>query len=163
MADTTQVVEHLSWHEARSMSPVERLWHYTVEDEDGCVLWAGALNTQTGRPVFQADGKTHCGYVWLWEQTMERPVREGYELHHQCGKKTCVRPACLREMTVEEHTAAHGGGRGGALINAAKTHCKNNHPLEGDNLWVEQNGARHCKACRAEAARRFRARKKEQG
>lgn len=143
------------------MTPMQRLWYYTVEDEDGCVLWMGARNVKTGRPVFQADGKTHCVYVWLWEQTMERPVREGYELHHLCGKKTCVRPACLQEMSYEEHTAAHGGARGGGLTNRAKTQCKEGHDLDGDNLYVESDGRRHCKTCRAAAARRLRARVKE--
>lgn len=153
------VIDKLSWHAARSMSPMERFWHYAVE-VDGCLLWAGA--TPDGRPVIQVDGKTHNAYVWIWEQVSECPVREGYELHHRCGNTTCVRFGCLEELSCAEHTAVHGGARGGGLVNRGKTHCKNDHPLDGDNLWVEKNGSRHCKACRAEAARRFRARKRDQ-
>lgn len=46
--------------------------------------------------------------------------------------------------------------RGGtpAQPNAEKTHCKNGHPLSGDNLWVDGSGARRCRQCRREASTR---------
>lgn len=161
MADSNVLVAPLSWHEARAMTPIERFWHYVVEDE-GCLLWAGAKKAYA-RPVIQVEGKTHNAYVWLWEQTMERPVQEGYELHHTCGRASCVSPGHLQELSAAEHTAAHGGARGGGLVNRAKTHCSRGHAFSETNTWVEKDGRRHCRQCRAEAGRRFRKQQKEIG
>jgi hypothetical protein len=36
--------------------------------------------------------------------------------------------------------------------NGAKTHCHKGHPLDGDNVWINREGNRVCKQCRAEAA-----------
>lgn len=156
MADTTTtVIDPLSWHEARAMSPIERLWHYVYE-QDGCMRWAGAV-TDRDRPIFQADGMTHNVYVWLWEQTMERPVRDGYELHHTCGHASCVRVEHLLELSHAEHTAVHGGARGGGLANRAKTHCKNGHPLSS----IGRDGKRFCQPCKNAYARAWRANRKK--
>ena len=159
MAESNVLVAPLSWHEARAMTPIERFWHYVVED-GGCLLWAGALTR--GRPIFQAEGKTHNAYVWLWEQTMERPVREDHELHHTCGQASCVSPMHLQELSHAEHTAAHGGARGDAIARRQVTHCARGHAFSDTNTWVEKNGRRHCRQCRAAAGRRFRE-QKEQG
>lgn len=35
-----------------------------------------------------------------------------------------------------------------ALARKARTHCKRNHPLAGDNLFLTSSGGRGCKACR---------------
>jgi HNH endonuclease len=39
---------------------------------------------------------------------------------------------------------------------AVKTHCKNGHPLSGDNLYRRPDGHRQCKACHHEAVKRFK-------
>jgi hypothetical protein len=36
--------------------------------------------------------------------------------------------------------------------NRAKTHCYKGHPLNGDNVWINREGNRVCKRCRAEVA-----------
>ena len=47
--------------------------------------------------------------------------------------------------------------RHGTNYNSRKTHCsKGNHPLFGDNLWVEKNGRRHCRQCTRERQRGYR-------
>jgi len=40
----------------------------------------------------------------------------------------------------------------------SRTHCKRNHPLSGDNLYVNTKGARVCKACRTMHKTAYRAR-----
>lgn len=148
-------VAPLTWHQARAMTPIERFWHYVIK-VDGCLLWAGALCK--GRPRFQAEGKTHNGYVWLWEQVMERPVEDDKELHHTCGQPACVTMSHLQELTHAEHTEAHNGARGGGLTNRAKTHCGDGHPYD----YIDSQGKRHCKTCRAARLREFRARRREE-
>ena len=44
--------------------------------------------------------------------------------------------------------------------NAAKTHCKRNHPLSGPNLYVSPRGTRACKRCRAAAQYKIDERKR---
>ncbi|MET7351555.1 endonuclease VII domain-containing protein [Streptomyces mirabilis] len=36
--------------------------------------------------------------------------------------------------------------------NREKTHCYKGHPLDGDNVWINREGNRVCKRCRAEVA-----------
>jgi hypothetical protein len=43
---------------------------------------------------------------------------------------------------------------------AYQAHCKHGHPLSGDNLRLERNGARRCVACARAAARRYAAKKR---
>lgn len=151
------VVDKLSWADARSMTPMQRAFHYSVLDGD-CIVFMGAATKGYG--IFQADGRTHRIHEWAYEQHTGEPTPPGIDLHHLCGTKRCWKIEHLQPLPAGEHNLLHGT-RGQAALNAEKTHCKNDHPLEGDNLWVEKNGSRHCRACRAEAARRFRARKKE--
>jgi hypothetical protein len=40
---------------------------------------------------------------------------------------------------------------------AARTHCRNGHPLSGDNLYTTPQGARECRICNREDQQRFRA------
>jgi WhiB family redox-sensing transcriptional regulator len=45
--------------------------------------------------------------------------------------------------------------------NRTKTHCTRDHPLSGDNLWVDpRTGERVCKACRAWRKRQHYARQR---
>ena len=44
--------------------------------------------------------------------------------------------------------------------NAAKSHCPKGHPYSGENLYVYENGARDCKACRRDRQRAYRKKKK---
>lgn len=45
--------------------------------------------------------------------------------------------------------------------NAEKTHCKNNHPLSGDNLYINAtSGARQCRTCQGVSKRAYAKRKR---
>ena len=50
---------------------------------------------------------------------------------------------------------AHGGD-----LNRAKTHCKRGHSLSGDNVRVNTNGRRVCRACQRARDRQYRAERK---
>ena len=43
------------------------------------------------------------------------------------------------------------------VYNGTKIQCDKGHAFTEDNTWIEANGKRHCRTCRREAARRFRA------
>lgn len=89
------------------------------------------------------------------------PIPDGLQLDHLCRNTLCVRPDHLEAVT--QMTNLHRGV-GPAARNHAKTHCRNGHPLEGNNVHVyrvKKTGTmgRRCRGCSAETARRYRARK----
>jgi hypothetical protein len=70
----------------------------------GCWEWGG--HVQHGRGVVGEKGRNLLAYRWVWEH-MRGPISEGNQLHHLCRNRMCVNPAHLREMSPEEHHAAH--------------------------------------------------------
>lgn len=150
-------VEPLSWHDARSMTPMQRAFHYSVLDGD-CIVFMGAATAGYG--IFQAEGRTHRIHEWAYEQHIGEPAPPGIDLHHLCGNKRCWKIEHLKPLTRYEHRAAHGFD-GGPKKNREKTHCDSGHEFDAANTYTDSLGKRHCRACRADAARRLRARKKE--
>lgn len=71
-------------------------------------------------------------------------IPKGLELHHVCENPGCVNPDHLRPVTHRENVLF---GASPAAKQARQTHCINGHPLSGDNLIVDGDGHRHCKAC----------------
>lgn len=58
---------------------------------------------------------------------------------HICHNRRCVNPEHLRLLTNVENATDNGY--------STKTHCPAEHPYEGDNLYVDPNGHRRCRAC----------------
>lgn len=81
------------------------------------------------------------------------PIPNGLELDHLCRIPSCVNPDHLEPVTHAINMA-----RG---VHAFKSHCKNGHPLFGDNLRRRRDRpmARECATCRRERMERFLARK----
>lgn len=133
----------------------ERFLSKFAEDENGCWIWAACAQRY---PVFQWEGKKRYAHRLAWEWVNgEIPAR--HHVHHDCGTPLCVNPSHLEVHSPEDHYRKHGA-RGRARINAKKTHCQRGHKFDAENTYVygEQAAQRKCRKCRAEAARRFRAR-----
>ena len=114
--------------------------------------------------------KYPAGYGQMWngsrvEQAHRISFREfvgdipdGCEIDHICRNRSCVNPEHLRAVTHRENMRASDSVMG---LNAKKTHCKRGHPLSGENLRVEQSGARQCRECLRMHARNARSRRRE--
>ena len=70
-----------------------------------------------------------------------------------CLHRRCVSPGHI--LAVEHRTNLL---RSGSIVavNARKTHCLNDHPLDGPNLYRHPTrNSRHCRACQADRAARW--------
>ena len=124
-----------------------------VDPETGCWNWT-ACRMRNGYGRFKLDGKMHSAHRVCYE-LIKGKIPEGRELDHTCRNRACVRPDHLEAVTHQENM------RRGVSANRAKTHCPQGHRLSGDNLYVDPVGKRHCRTCRAERDRRYRAKKKK--
>ena len=81
------------------------------------------------------------------------------DAHNYQGRVFCNH-TCLGRFWGKHHGwGVHKKGRG----RGKQTHCKRDHPLSGDNLYINpKTGARSCKACRRVRSRKSYWRKKIQ-
>lgn len=76
------------------------------------------------------------------------PPEAGEEARHLDGDQTNNAAKNLAWGTSAEN--AGDQLRHGTQGNARKTHCPQGHPYAGDNLYVQPDGNRKCRKCRAE-------------
>lgn len=126
------------------------------EPNSGCWLWDGSWNT-TGYGNYWFGGKCHTAHRFLYE-TLFGP-QPGLEIDHKCRQPCCVNPDHLEAVTVAENNRRRVGlGK----ANRKKTHCRNGHPLSGDNLEivvVPGGQKRRCIICRNANQRAYNARR----
>lgn len=121
----------------------ESFWARVQEAPNGCWLWIGSRNN-VDYPVFnwkEYGPRNSLAHRIAYEEVVGL-IPDGLTLDHLCRVPLCVNPAHLEPVTMRENVR-----RGG---NAAKTHCKRGHLLEGDNLYIiKATGYRRCRACQA--------------
>ena len=98
-----------------------------LNDDNG---WCGGVRQ---RWMCESDG-CYCG-----------KVKDGLVIDHLCRHTSCVNPSHLEAVTPGENTLR---GYGPTAMNARKTECVRGHSLSGDNLYVDPDGNRGCRACR---------------
>lgn len=133
---------------------MERFWS-KVDKSGDCWLWtAGCFDSGYG--AFQVSGKCVRAHKFSYELA-RGPVPVGRQLDHLCRNVRCVRPDHLEAVTARvDVLRSHGI----AARNALKTHCDVGHVFDLANIYSPANGRgwRACRACRAEATLRYRAR-----
>ena len=85
------------------------------------------------------------------------PKPSGHEACHNDGDQTNNRLTNLRWDTPKNN--ARDVKLHGRQFQENKTECPRGHSYSGDNIYHRPGGGRGCKACRAEATRRSRARR----
>ena len=137
-------------------SAVERFWSKVDRDgPNGCFVWSGGLVHGYGQ--FKTGGVQYIAHRWIYLQT-RGPIQDGLQLDHLCRNRACVNPDHMEPVTNRENVLR---GVGIPAINAKKTHCKNGHPFEGDNIYVRvrpgARSGRECRTCKNEKKRNRRA------
>ena len=139
----------------RTKTKLDKLLSNVVFASNGCWLWTKAIS-EGWYGVISFDGKTYKAHKILYE-IIVGPVEDGLELDHLCREPSCVNPFHLEQVTHRENILR---GTGCAATNAAKTHCKNGHALDGINLYINNRGDRVCKTCKRQRDREYHKRKR---
>jgi len=128
-----------------------------------CWLWTGA-GTGNGYAQFQTGGrgsKHALVHRWNYERHVG-PIPDGWQVDHRCRVTRCVNPTHLEAVPPPVNNARSDSP---SARNARMTLCSRDlHELVGDNLHPSylRRGQRRCRACVAERAREYRARKRIQ-
>lgn len=125
--------------------------HVFPEPNTGCWIWASLRDTK-GYGVYRFMDKKVITSRQAYRVFYERyrgPIPNGLVLDHLCRVRCCVNPQHLEPVTIAENT------RRGIVANRMKTHCKNGHPLSGNNIRSNASGARICIPCAKEYMRAY--------
>lgn len=122
-----------------------------------CWLWRGAVDKDSGYGrVYVAHKCLHLHRVTY--ETFIGPIPEGLHIDHLCRVRGCCNPGHLEAVTPA--TNIRRGSR------ATQTHCKNDHLLSGENLYLSpgskpQYKHRQCRTCRDAYMAEWRAKRKQ--
>ena len=146
------------WHNG-NYQPPNRMDRFMakVRITPGCWLWMGGHNS-LGYGLFRDGPKSQAGARRFAYQQFIGPIPEGLTVDHACRNPRCVNPDHLRLLTAADNR------RDAWCYAKPITHCKRNHPFAGENLYMNKQGRRWCRACnRIRANLKYQRRKEKQG
>lgn len=101
-----------------------------------------------GRISAVIDGKSRTVYAHrFFFELLEGPIPDGLQIDHLCRVTLCANPDHLEPVTPSTNTRR--SKLHPSRAHAAKTHCINGHPFSGENLRLNPDGKRGCRACGA--------------
>ncbi len=149
----------------RSVPFAERFW-LRVDRSGDCWEWTGARQGRGYGKVGVGKAKSALAHRVSYELS-NGPIPDGMIVCHRCDNPPCVRPDHLflgDDLANALDRESKGRNRMGPARAASKakaldrTHCANGHEYTPENTRIDPNGARRCRACHREAARRHRSR-----
>lgn len=134
-----------------------RFWA-KVDKTETCWLWTAGKNPD-GYGRFWIEPRLVYPHRLMAEVTYG-PIPAGRVVDHLCRVPACVRPDHLEIVSMLDNTLRGDLIETTRAYQAAKTHCPQNHPYAGDNLYVHPRGQRVCRECTRASKIRYRARKR---
>ena len=123
-----------------TLTAEERFLAKAVVARNGCWLWIGAVDPETGYAKFWFEGKAVLAHRLVYELYVGE-IPDGMTIDHQChtqactggvlcDHRRCVNPDHLKVATVRVNLL-----RGKTIVaaNAVKTHCLRGHEFTSDN------------------------------
>lgn len=107
-----------------------------------CWIWQRALKPDgyaVGYPFGKSSPKRMARVAY---EAFVGPIPIGLEIDHLCRQRSCCNPEHLEPVTREENIA-----RGVA----ARVVCRRGHAFSAGNTIINSNGARTCRACKADS------------
>lgn len=136
----------------------QRLLSKAVVDWDtGCWIWTASINMHGYGQISVkcSDGKFRPRRAHrVSYQMLMGPIPDGLQLDHLCRNRACINPAHLEPVTNRENTIRGDGPSINSRRLRGRTHCKNNHPFDESNTYIDPLGKRVCRACSREKVRR---------
>lgn len=128
-----------------------------VVAENGCHLWRGHTNRNGYGYAYDSVAKKQRVVHRIRYEREVGPIPPGMFLDHfACDNKLCCNPTHVRPVTSRENNLRANGT---AAVHAARTHCRNGHPLFGPDAHLQSTGSRghrRCGPCHNAALRRRR-------
>jgi hypothetical protein len=123
--------------------------------DDECWPWLGYVHIREGYGSFWLDGHmigAHRAAYLLFVGPIPGDLTIDHVRANGCTRKDCVNWVRHLEAVTEFENLMRGNGA--CARNARKTHCKRRHKLTPDNTYINPKGARVCRICVREGARR---------
>ena len=124
-----------------------------------CWHWIGA-EYRNGYGKIRVGDKMELAHRVAYE-IAHGAIPAGKEIDHLCRTKNCVRVSHLEAVSHKENCQRSAHLNSAILARRAKTHCPQGHRYSGWNLR-RYGGGRYCRTCGRLAARRQRARLREE-
>jgi len=110
-------------------------------EDDGCLLWQGELDRYGYGRIRGRDRRRQQVHRRVWELGHGTAIPEGFDVHHTCRRRHCVRVEHLELLPHRDHSLLH--------------HTSGDRCLRGHDDWQVRadNGRRICRECRRLHAR----------
>lgn len=139
------------------------LRHTDRRGDDECWPWLGALSHGYG--MMREDGRTVGAHRVSYREFVG-PIPDSLVIDHMCHNRVretcrdgnaCPHRRCVNPVHLLPSTQRQNSERGERALPRLETvtHCKQGHPLSGENLYVWR-GHRSCRTCRVAAGQRHR-------
>lgn len=137
------------------------LSRYTVDEETGCWLWTGNINSQGYGLILPNGSNQRLRAHRAMYELLVGPIPEGLTLDHLChsadascvGGSSCQHRRCVNPAHLEPVTRGENVRRGAP---PKRTHCPKGHPYDEANTYRRKSGGRVCRTCGRSARRAVR-------